>query len=144
MAVVESAADLDALDFTHPIYFLAQTTSSLTGFRRLGEEIKRRSTDPETVTVHDTICRQVSGREEHLAEFSRRFDVVVFVSGAKSSNGRVLFEAVKGANPRSHKIESAAGLRPEWFRDAASVGVCGATSTPRWLMTEIAEDIAKI
>jgi 4-hydroxy-3-methylbut-2-enyl diphosphate reductase len=144
VVVIEGEADLDALDFTRPVYFLAQTTGSLAGFRRLGEEIRRRSSDPDKVTIHDTICRQVSGREEHLAEFARRFDVVVFVSGAKSSNGRVLFEAVRAANPDSHKIESVNELRPEWFRGKASVGVCGATSTPRWLMTEVAGAIDKL
>ncbi len=197
VTVVENEGDLDALDFRRPIYFLAQTTSSLDVFRRLGDEIKRRSAvarqvhrvasemvagsyetreavakalvntrtiradGTEPVTVHDTICRQVSGREEHLAEFARRFDVVIFVSGAKSSNGRVLFEAVRGANRRSYKIENAAELRPEWFtgggdatgegnatggsgQRATSVGVCGATSTPGWLMNEIAETIPNI
>ncbi len=149
VTVIEREADLDALDFTRPIYFLAQTTSSLTEFRRLGEEMKKRmeaagsdfsrsNNSPPPLRIHDTICRQVSGREEHLAEFARRFDVVIFVSGAKSSNGRVLFEAVRVANPRSHKIENAGELRPEWFGEATSVGVCGATSTPRWLMEQVA------
>jgi 4-hydroxy-3-methylbut-2-enyl diphosphate reductase len=163
--VVECDADLGAIDFGRPIYFLAQTTGSLAEFRRLGDEIVRRSTDPAQVRIHDTICRQVSGREEHLARFARRFDVVVFVSGAKSSNGRVLFEAVRAANPSSHKIESAAGLRPEWFElppackanpgaegqvdlspgnREISVGVCGATSTPRWLMNEVAEWVLRL
>jgi 4-hydroxy-3-methylbut-2-enyl diphosphate reductase len=142
VTVIESEEDLSALDFTRPIYFLAQTTGSLTEFRRLGDEIHRRATDAGQVTVHDTICRQVSGREEHLAEFARGVDVAIFVSGAKSSNGRVLFEAVSGANPRSHKIEGASELRPEWFVGAQSVGVCGATSTPRWLMNTVAEAVA--
>jgi 4-hydroxy-3-methylbut-2-enyl diphosphate reductase len=142
VTVIESEDDLSGLDFTRPIYFLAQTTGSLTEFRRLGDEIRHRAQDPEQITVHDTICRQVSGREEHLAEFARGVDVVVFVSGAKSSNGRVLFEAVSAANPRSHKVESPAELRPEWFAGAASVGVCGATSTPRWLMNTVAEAVA--
>ncbi len=141
VTIVENEADLDTLDFARPIYFLAQTTSSLAEFRRLGEEIKRRAVDPAKVVVHDTVCRQVSGREEHLAEFARRVDVVIFVSGAKSSNGRVLFEATKTANPRSHKIENAGELRPGWFEGAASVGVCGATSTPRWLMERVAKAI---
>jgi 4-hydroxy-3-methylbut-2-enyl diphosphate reductase len=144
VAVIENEADLDTLDFTRPIYFLAQTTSSLAEFRRLGEEIRRRSSDPARVTVHDTICRQVSGREEHLAAFASRFDAVVFVAGAKSSNGRVLFEAVRKANPRSHKVESAAGLQSRWFAGAASVGVCGATSTPKWLMQTVAGAIANL
>jgi 4-hydroxy-3-methylbut-2-enyl diphosphate reductase len=139
--VVESEGDLGQIDFTRPIYFLAQTTSSLSEFDRLGQLIRSRATDPARVTIHDTVCRQVSGREEHLAEFARRFDVVVFVAGAKSSNGRVLFEAVRSANPHSHKIEDPTELLPEWFEGARSVGVCGATSTPRWLMEQIAKTI---
>jgi 4-hydroxy-3-methylbut-2-enyl diphosphate reductase len=136
--VVENASDLNAIDFARPVYFLAQTTSSLAEFERLGEEMRRRRAE---VTIHDTVCRQVAGREGHLAGFARRFDAVVFVAGAKSSNGRVLFEAVRMANSRSYKIESAGELRPEWFEGIGSVGVCGATSTPKWLMTEIAETI---
>lgn len=142
--VVEGEGDLAALDFGRPICFLAQTTSSLSEFRRLGDKIREQSTDPETVTVLDTICRQVAGREEHLAEFARRFDVVVFVSGAKSSNGRVLFEAVSASNSRSYKIENVSELRPEWFVGASSVGICGATSTPRWLMTDVADAIKNL
>jgi 4-hydroxy-3-methylbut-2-enyl diphosphate reductase len=144
VTVIENEGDLEQIDFTRPIYFLAQTTGSLSEFGRLGQIIRERATDPEQVTIHDTVCRQVSGREEHLAEFARRFDVVVFVAGAKSSNGRVLFEAVGTANPHSHKIESPAELRPEWFEGAHSVGVCGATSTPRWLMEQVASQISKL
>ncbi|MDR2894922.1 MAG: 4-hydroxy-3-methylbut-2-enyl diphosphate reductase [Alistipes sp.] len=139
--VVENEADLDTLDFARPICFLAQTTSSLAEFRRLGEIIRRRALDPDAVTIRDTVCRQVADREEHLAEFARRFDAVVFVAGAKSSNGRVLFDAVKAANPRSHKIENASELCSEWFDGVDKVGVCGATSTPGWSMREVADAI---
>jgi len=142
--VIEGEADLEALDLSRPVCLVAQTTGSLAEFRRLGELVRARAADPGAVTVMDTICRQVSGREEHLAEFAARFDAVVFVSGAKSSNGRVLFDAVSAVNPRSHKVESAADLRAEWFGGVRSVGVCGATSTPRWLMNDVAEAVAKI
>jgi 4-hydroxy-3-methylbut-2-enyl diphosphate reductase len=144
VTVIEDVDDLDGLDLSRPIYFLAQTTGSLAEFRRLGRLIKSRAANPSLVTVHDTICRQVSGREEHLAGFARRFDVAIFVAGAKSSNGRVLFEAIEAANPRSRKVESVAGLRPEWFDGASSIGVCGATSTPKWLMEQVAGAIAKM
>ncbi len=83
----------------------------------------------------------MADREHSIANFARKHDVVIFVAGAKSSNGQVLFEAVKAANPRSHKIESARELRPEWLADAATVGVCGATSTPRWAMEEVSEKL---
>lgn len=142
VTVIENAADLDRIDFTRPVYFLAQTTSSLSVFHELGRQITERAAHPDLVTIHDTVCRQVSGREEHLARFARRFDTVVFVAGAKSSNGKVLFETVRAANPDSHKIEDASQLRAEWFEGKSSAGVCGATSTPRWLMNEVAEAIA--
>jgi 4-hydroxy-3-methylbut-2-enyl diphosphate reductase len=142
--VIENEADLARLDFSRPIYFLAQTTSSLPEFNRLAAEIRRRSSDTAKVTTHDTVCRQVAGREEHLAGFARRHDAIVFVAGAKSSNGRVLFDAVKNANPRSHKIEHPDELRPEWLTGAQSVGVCGATSTPRWLMEQVAGEIRQM
>ena len=140
--VIESEADLDAVDFTRPIYFLSQTTQSVALFERLRDEMARRLPSPEMLTARDTICRQVSSRESALREFASRFDAVVFVCGRKSSNGRVLFEVCRAANPRSYNVEEASELRPEWFEGIGSVGVCGATSTPEWLMREVADAIA--
>ena len=117
-------------------------TSAL--FERLADEMRRRAADASQVVVHDTICRQVSSREQHLQEFARRFDAVVFVCGRKSSNGRVLFEVCRTANPRTCNIEEAAEIDPAWFEGAESVGICGATSTPKWLMQEVADRIGKI
>ncbi len=139
--VIEGEQDLAAIDFARPVYFLSQTTQSIALFEQLAAEMRRRAADPESVQVDDTICRQVSGREQHLAEFARRFDVVLFVCGRKSSNGKVLFEVCRRANPRTHNIEEAAEIDPAWFEGAASVGICGATSTPRWLMQRVAEEI---
>ena len=96
---------------------------------------------PDMLTAHDTICRQVSSREKHLEEFARRHDVIIFVCGRKSSNGKVLAEVCRAANPRTYNIEEAQELQEEWFVGAESVGICGATSTPKWLMKEIAEAI---
>ena len=140
--VIESEADLDAVDFTRPIYFLSQTTQSVALFERLRDEMARRLPSPEMLTARDTICRQVSSRESALREFASRFDAVVFVCGRKSSNGRVLFEVCRAANPRSYNVEEASELRPEWFEGVGSVGGCGATSTPEWLMREVADAIA--
>ena len=94
--------------------------------------MRRRAADASQVVVHDTICRQVANREGHLAAFARRFDAVIFVSGRKSSNGKVLCEVCRAANARTYQVEEAAELRAEWFEGAESVGICGATSTPRW------------
>lgn len=139
--VVENEEDLAQIDFARPVYFLSQTTQSIALFERLGAEMRRRAADPAAVRIDDTICRQVSGREEHLAAFAARFDVVVFVCGRKSSNGKVLFEVCRRVNPRTYTIEEPAELRPQWFEGAASAGICGATSTPKWLMQQVADAI---
>ena len=142
--VIEREEDLAQIDFTRPIYFLSQTTQSIALFNRLGEEMLRRATDPQQVTIVDTICRQVSGREQHLTEFAARFDLVIFVCGRKSSNGKVLYEVCRKANPHTYNIEEAAELEPSWLEGTRSVGICGATSTPKWLMEQVAEAIGKL
>jgi len=141
--VVERAEDLEAVDFGRPIHFLSQTTQSIGLFRALAEEMKRRAADPEAVRVEDTICRRVAGREEHLRQFAGVYDAVLFVAGRKSSNGRVLCEVCREANPRTYAVEEAGELRREWFEGVRSVGICGATSTPKWLMQEVAEAVER-
>ena len=98
----------------------------------------------DRVRIDDTICRQVSNREQHLTEFSGRFDAVVFVCGRKSSNGKVLSEVCRRANPRTHVVEEASEIDPAWFEGAATVGICGATSTPKWLMQDVADAIGNL
>lgn len=142
--VVEHIEDLDAIDFSRPIYLLSQTTQSLELFNRIKEEIMQRAADPATVTVHDTICRQVSNRNPHLQEFVKRFDVVIFVCGKKSSNGKVLYQTCLANNPRTYNIEDENELQSDWFTGCNSVGICGATSTPKWLMQRVAEGIARL
>lgn len=144
VVVIEGIDDLSMVDFDKPIYLLSQTTQSLSLFGAVGEEIMNRAKDRERVTIHDTICRSVANREPHLREFAKRFDVVIFVSGAKSSNGKVLFNVCQGANARSYNIEEASELRSEWFDGVESVGICGATSTPKWLMQNVAQKVIKI
>lgn len=140
--VVEGREDLSQIDFTRPIYFLSQTTQSIALFESLAAEMRRCAADSSQVTVHDTICRQVANREAHLAAFARRFDTVIFVCGRKSSNGKVLYEVCRRANARTHQVEEAAELQDEWFAGAASTGICGATSTPRWLMQQVADAVS--
>ena len=144
VTVVENERDLDALDFSRPIYFLSQTTQSIELFTRMGRTIVERAADPSQVTIDDTICRRVSNREPHLQQFARSVDVVIFVCGRKSSNGRVLFEACSRANPRSYNIEEGGELRREWFDSAERVGICGATSTPLWLMRSVKQELETI
>ena len=139
--VIEGAEDLPSIDFSRPVYFLSQTTQSIALFEELGAEMRRRAANPDGVCIDDTICRQVSNREQHLTEFSKRFDAVIFVCGRKSSNGKVLSEVCRRANARTHVVEEASEIEPEWFDGIASVGICGATSTPKWLMQEVADAI---
>ena len=140
--VVECEDDLRTLDFSRPVYMLSQTTQSLELFHRIGSCIEERMHDKTALTVNDTICRQVSSREQHLRDFAAEYDVVVFVCGRKSSNGRVLFEVCRAANSRSYNVEESGELQKEWFEGAQSVGVCGATSTPKWLMEQVADAVS--
>lgn len=138
VVVIEGEKDLENVDFTRPIYFLSQTTQSIALFNHLADIIKMRAGEA-IVTIDDTICRRVAGREALLSDFSRSVDVVIFVSGRKSSNGRVLYEVCRSANPRSYNVEESAEIELSWFEGAERVGICGATSTPRWLMEDVAE-----
>lgn len=140
VVVIENEADLSLVDFNRPIYFLSQTTQSIALFNKLAEVIRERA-GSVPVTIDDTICRRVAGREALLADFSRSVDVVIFVCGRKSSNGRVLYEVCRNANERSYNVEESAEIDMSWFNGAERVGICGATSTPRWLMEQVAESI---
>ena len=142
--VIERAEDLEQIDFSHPIYFLSQTTQSIALFKELADQMRRRLETEEMLTVDDTICRRVSSREEHLREFAQQHDVVIFVCGRKSSNGKVLYDICHQANERSYNIEEASELQAEWLEGVESVGICGATSTPKWLMEEIADTVSSI
>ena len=139
--VVEREEDLQQIDFTRPVFFLSQTTQSLALFWSLAERMKERLQSDDMLTVDDTICRRVSNREKALSEFVTRFDVVIFVCGKKSSNGRVLFNVCRKNNERCYNIEEESELQSEWFDDCQRVGICGATSTPAWLMTRVADAI---
>lgn len=141
VVVVERMEDLDSVDFTRPIYMLSQTTQSIELFEALGREVMRRVEDASSVTLDDTICRRVAGRESLLAEFSKSVDVVLFVSGRKSSNGKVLYDVCRRHNSHAYNIEEASEIDIAWLEGAESVGICGATSTPRWLMERVAESV---
>lgn len=148
--IVTTEDDLDKIDFTRPVTLFSQTTKSTKGFYHIKALIEERiaqsnqdSTQPE-FDANDSICRQVSNREPQLAKFSTEHDVLVFVSGKKSSNGKALYSVCKQHNPNSYFIENETELDPEWFTDANSVGICGATSTPMWLMQQVADHIAKL
>ena len=147
--VVTSADDLDKVDFNAPIYMYSQTTKSPKAFADLQEEIKKRKAlvgndDSVKFIVNDTLCRQVSGREPQLKEFAKENDVIVFVSGKKSSNGKMLFQSCLKENPNSYFVSEEKEIKKEWFSENSEVGICGATSTPRWLMENVAKNIRQI
>lgn len=138
--VIQDLEGLNSIDLDRDILLYSQTTKSLEGFREIVEEIKRRKTKGK-FEYFDTICRQVANRMEKMRDFARSHEVILFVSGAKSSNGKVLFEKCREVNPRTYLISDETQLNPEWTEGAESVGICGATSTPKWLMERVAEKV---
>ena len=147
--LVSNIEDLDNLDYSKPIFMYSQTTKSPKEYYNIKREIekKRRDhglSDPVGFLVHDTLCRQVSGREPDLKEFSIRHDVIIFVSGKKSSNGKMLYNSCKDVNDSSYFISDIDEIKEEWFKNISSVGICGATSTPLWLMEEVSNHVSKI
>lgn len=138
--VIQKVEDLNSLDLSRDIYLYSQTTKSLEGFREIVAEIKRRKQTGE-FQYFDTICRQVANRLDGLREFAASHDAVVFVCGAKSSNGKVLFEECRKVNPRTYLVSDESHLDTALLAGAERIGICGATSTPRWLMQRIAEII---
>lgn len=137
--VIENVDGIDVLDFSRDIYLFSQTTKSIEGFSAMREAISMRLNADASLIFYDTICRQVANRVERLREYAREHDLVLFVSGAKSSNGRVLYKECLDVNPNTHMVSNEHDVDPEWFTDVNSVGVCGATSTPRWLMERVRE-----
>ena len=134
--VIEKFEDVRHLDFNRDIYLYSQTTKSLEEFHRIIEYIQSHIASGATFKSFDTICRQVANRMPNISTFAARHDVVIFVSGRKSSNGKVLFQECKRVNADSYQIERAEEIDMTWFRGKATVGICGATSTPKWLMEE--------
>jgi 4-hydroxy-3-methylbut-2-enyl diphosphate reductase len=141
--VVMEDEDIEKLEFNRPITLFSQTTKSTKGFYALKKKIEERigteNLNEETFKANDSICRQVSNREPQLTKFSAEHDVILFVSGIKSSNGKALYQVCKSVNENSYFIQSEEDLKPEWFGSASSVGICGATSTPTWLMEKVRE-----
>jgi 4-hydroxy-3-methylbut-2-enyl diphosphate reductase len=139
--VIESKEDLSRLDFSKDIHLFSQTTKPLDGFNEIAALIKERMEDGANFQSFDTICRQVSNRVPNMKEFAMKHDIVFFVAGEKSSNGKVLFEECKKHNSNSYFIPNPDALDPNLVKDDMSVGICGATSTPKWQMEEIAKII---
>lgn len=136
--VIQDKSDLDNIDLNRDIWLYSQTTKSIEGFQEIVAEIQSRKKNG-SFKWFDTICRQVANRMPQMRDFAASHDVILFVSGAKSSNGRVLYAQCKEVNPKTYLITDETELDPKWIENAKSIGICGATSTPRWLMQKVAE-----
>lgn len=136
--VIEGTDDVHKIDFSRPVWLYSQTTKRIEDFNRIARLVKSKMKPGVPVKIKDTICRQVSNRVPHLKKFVLNYDVILFVAGHKSSNGKYLFSICKEENPNSHHISRKSEINPQWFQNAESVGICGATSTPNWLMEEVA------
>ncbi len=147
--VIGDERDLDKIDFGRPMRLYSQTTKSVDGFRKIVQiiESRMRTANP-TADVdfkwNDSICRQVSNRSSLLKEFASKHEVIIFVSGLKSSNGIVLYQVCKDVNPNTYLVSEKGELRKQWFDGCHTVGVCGATSTPMWLMEAVGQEIREI
>ena len=139
--VVENLEEVRKLDFGKDIRLYSQTTKSLDGFREIVDYIQGHISPEATFEYHDTICRQVANRIPNIRKFAAAHDLIFFVSGKKSSNGKMLFDECLRVNPNSHLVDSADEIDHALLAGVTSVGICGATSTPKWLMEEISEAI---
>jgi len=145
--------DLDKIDYTRPVTLFSQTTKSTKGFYDIKEKIEQRLENSQadlregemaTLNANDSICRQVSNREPKLKVFANEHDVILFVSGKKSSNGKALYQVCKNQNENSYFIENEKEINTAWFEGKKTVGICGATSTPMWLMKEVKKFVENI
>jgi len=134
--VIEKFDDVKQLDFTRDIYLYSQTTKSLDEFHRIIEYIQQHIAPTATFKSFDTICRSVANRMPNISAFATMHDLILFVCGRKSSNGKVLFNECLRVNPNSHLIEGPDEIDPAWLEGIQTVGICGATSTPKWLMEQ--------
>lgn len=139
--MLNDAISAGRLDFSQPMEIFSQTTKSPAEYAQICEMLRNRGA---SITVHDTICAQVASRHQKLAAFAQSHDVILFVSGRSSSNGKVLSNLCKSVNPRTYLIGSAPEIDPQWFQGATSVGICGATSTPKWLLEQVAAAVSGI
>ena len=142
--VIECLDDVKRLDFSHDIYLYSQTTKSLDEFRQIIDYIQSHIEPTATFRSFDTICRSVANRMPNISQFACRHDLILFVCGHKSSNGKVLFNECLRVNSNSHLIEGPEEIRPGWLDGIRSVGICGATSTPKWLMEQCRDCLTTI
>ena len=139
--VIESSDEVTKLDFTRDIYLYSQTTKSLDEFNRIIDYIQTHISPDATFKSFDTICRSVANRMPNISQFAAKHDLILFVCGRKSSNGKVLYNECLRVNPNTHLVEAPQEIEAAWLEGIQSVGICGATSTPRWLMEQCSDAI---
>lgn len=132
--VIEKIEEVAKIDLNKDIRLYSQTTKSLDEFRRIVLYIQQNISPDASFQYFDTICRQVANRMPNIRKFASSHDVILFVCGQKSSNGKILFHECKDINPRTYQVDNPEDIDMEWFKNAKSIGICGATSTPKWLM----------
>lgn len=139
--VIGSLEEVERIDPSRPVALFSQTTKDPDEYARICRAVEERCAH---TVVFDTICRQVASRHKSLIAFARAHTVILFVSGKESSNGKVLFDLCCSVNPRSRWLEDASQIDPAWFAEGDSVGVCGATSTPKWQLEETAAKVSSL
>ena len=142
--IIESFDEVTKLDFTRDIYLYSQTTKSLDEFHRIIDYIQSHMAPSATFKSFDTICRSVANRMPNISQFATKHDLILFVCGRKSSNGKVLYNECLRVNPNTHLVEDPQEIQKEWLEGIQTVGICGATSTPRWLMEQCSEAIQQM
>ena len=142
--VIESVNEIDKIDFSRNVYLYSQTTKSVQELKKIIEAVKHRMTGGAELKSYDTICRSVANRIPQIREFATRHDLILFVCGSKSSNGKILFGECLDANPNSHLVSNESEINPQWLVGKKSIGICGATSTPMWLMNSVKSAIERI
>jgi 4-hydroxy-3-methylbut-2-en-1-yl diphosphate reductase len=147
--LISTPSDFGKINIMQPVYLFSQTTMSVQEYRdlsqKLGEKMKEQGINPDiNLKVHKTICGQVSNREPHLMAFASKHDIIIFVSGKESSNGKMLYSICKSVNPQTYFVSSPEEIDQTWFSGKKSAGICGATSTPKWLIENIRDLISNI
>ncbi len=141
--IVENTDDIKKIDMNRPVALYAQTTKPIEQFKEIADIISAKIKPNVDVEIKDTICRQVSNRVPNLKRFVAKYDLILFVAGKKSSNGQYLYSVSKEENKNSHFISKIEEIEKSWFEGVNSVGICGATSTPNWLMEQVAKWVSE-
>ena len=142
--VIENFDEVTKLDFSRDIYLYSQTTKSLDEFHRIIDYIQAHIAPSAKFQSFDTICRSVANRMPNISQFAAKHDLVLFVCGRKSSNGKVLYNECLRVNPNTHLVEGPEEIEPQWLEGINTVGICGATSTPKWLMEQCRDKLMSI